>query len=170
MVEWGPLPNPIEKTSSLWSDWPSLWASLRDPTLYPEIGKKLRECRRQIGNEMFAREVVEAITAGRSYDALGSEGVRYEIRAAEAVIDSPSAVALKSGTGPDGGRVLVEVREIHADGRTTVGTAGYGTVETSWSEFRNVSMVTIRLSPPVQVFGDAGADESHRKRDRKSVV
>ncbi len=159
VVELGPLRNPIEKSTSMFTPWSTLLASLKDPSQHPEIHEKLLEERRDIGNEMFAREVISTIGAGRAYHGLSGDGVRYEIRAVRAVMDGVSAVSLHGGIGPDGEQQLVEVREIHPDGGVTVRTAGYGAVETKWSPFRNASMVTIRLSDPfVQVVDSSSGD------------
>ncbi len=163
IVEWGPLPNPIEKSSSMWSDWPTLWASLKDPTRYREIGESLREHRRNIGNMIFAREVRDTINDDDPYLALGDKSARYEISAFRAEREGASAVALESGIGGDGEPVWVEVREISAGGRTIVRRAGHGEIETSWSAFRNVSMVTIHLSPPVYVTDGSDAATEERR-------
>lgn len=164
VVELGPLRNPIKKSTSMFTPWSTLLGSLRDPSQHPEIQEKLLEERRDIANEMFAREVISTIDAGRAYHGLSGESVRYEIRAARAVMDGVSAVSLHGGVAPDGGQQLVEVREIHSDGGITVRTASHGEVETKWSPFRNASMVTIRLSKPVWVLASATGDSEAKRR------
>jgi len=147
IVEWGPLPNPIDKSFSMWSDWATLWAAMKNPTRYAEIGKSLREYRREISNERFAREFVETINTGRPYSALRNETTSYEILADEAELDGPTTVVLRGNVAPDGSGIPVTVRET-TDGKTILRTSRYGTIETGWSAFRNGSMVTIRLETP----------------------
>lgn len=165
IVEWGPLPNPIEESSSLWSDWGTLLGALRDPTQHPEIGKALREHRRDIGNEMFAQEIIATINADRAYRGLRSETHQYEIHAAGAYSDGPSAIVLENDIAPDGTEVPVEVREVSDDGHTIVRTASHGEIEMGWSAFRNIAMVTIRLSPPVRVVDSSDPTGQPRRED-----
>jgi lipopolysaccharide export system permease protein len=161
--EYGPLPNPFESEMKL-AGWATLLGIARDPITSPEINKQLKEYHRDIGQELFIRDVVDTIKAGQRYTKLKTvpsiAGLQttFDLSAPKAYGEGLGAVILESVVRADGTEVPVEVLINDSEGGRKRLTARRCRIDVSWSAFQNKLLVTI--SPETVEGQDLSAGSS----------
>ncbi len=146
--EYGPLPNPIESQMKL-ATWGTLLGIVRDPITSPEIDKQLKDHHRDIGQELFVREVVDTIKAGQRYTKLKTRmsdsgfQTTFELSAPQAYSEGLGAVILESVVRDDGTEAPVEVLINDTEGGRKRLTARRCRIQVNWSAFQNRLLVTI---------------------------
>ena len=156
-----PLGNPMEQKAS-WYNWTDLLAALREPSRHGPINREIDRIRQMACGDMLARDIIDAISAGKSYRqfALGDE--TYEVEAPAAHQDTDGCAVLQSATpgGPRGRRVSLVVRR--AERVSEIITADTGKVVVTWNPVTRVPLVTLKLAGDVLVdfIGAAGRREN----------
>jgi len=110
-----PLELPIEEKPS-WFSWHKLLATLAQPTLHSEVGRKLESIKQLICSDLLAKAVVDAVKAGRPYGELAKGDETYHVRAPAAEQNDEGEAVLAATPGPDGKLRLVTI-EVHRRGR-----------------------------------------------------
>lgn len=155
------LPNMVQERPS-WYNWTKLIRTLQNPAENQDIDRDLTQIKRRIGHDMLVQEIVAAIQAGKVYDKLAKNGLRYEIQAAGAHADSSETARLVSGLSGDRNDVPVRVRVVRDGKVEQIIQASTGKVTATWSEWSNASQVTIELQDNV-VVRNFQPDQVHQR-------
>ncbi len=92
-----PLPNPIAEKPS-WYSWPDLQRRLDNPMLSAKVRREIARIKQAIRSDVLARDIVDAIGAGKSYDQLSQGDEIFRIVADEATVDADGAAVLRGVT------------------------------------------------------------------------
>lgn len=144
-----PLDNPMEQKAS-WYNWSDLLKALREPNRHGPIARDIDRIRQLACGDMLSRDIVDTISAGKSYRQFIQGDETYEIEAASAEQDPDGVAELKSAPGPARGRrVSVVVRRA---GRVSeIISSNTGKVVVTWSSITREPLVTLKLASEVLV-------------------
>ena len=107
----GPLiPPSLTKEKPSWYTWNRLIQMLRDPSDHPDIRKNVENIRRLLMHEMLARELTEAIEAGREYRLESYDSKVHYISAARAELYKGQHVRLMCSRPDEPDRRRVKIR------------------------------------------------------------
>ncbi len=144
------MSNPSKDKTSFY-DWGKLVRTLKDPTIFGEIQRKMQEIKRDIRLNRVVAELTETIESGAPYRKLRQGDERLEISAARAEVRQ-NAAQLYS-LAKDGSKQPVMVRVLRKD-QELVYTADRGAVDAGWNPVTRKSYVTIRLTGNVRIPTD----------------
>ena len=164
-----PVPNLAEERPS-WYNWNKLLRARREPEVNSKVRGIMSSMRRKMNHDMFHRDVIKVVSAGRPYDRLQDGRNVYVIRAASAKRAPDGGATLTSALEADGNQVPVQVTVLR-DGRTyQVATADRGLVwATRANLFSGESFAAIELTGSVQVV-NPGQSPSDATRPPKWSV
>jgi lipopolysaccharide export LptBFGC system permease protein LptF len=146
-IEWLPLPSTLTEEPA-WYDWNQLIRTLNRPFMHPEIQRELAKIHRTLRHNLLARDVVNIVSAGGTYDKLHDTQDAFRIRAPQARMGEDNEAVLTAVTGqPQRPRV-----EIVRNGVVRqVVTCDELKVRATWSELANVSQVSISAEGNVDI-------------------
>jgi len=149
------LPS-LTRHKAAFFDWTRLLRIRANPTLHPEIHRELVGIRREICRMMFAKEVSDAISAGKPYVKLRAGQDVYEISAGACKVVSDGSAVLSSGLAPDGSarRVQVVVRRNGRIRQRIVSDRGKVEAQwlSGWQADQRTWLVSISLDGPAEVY------------------
>jgi lipopolysaccharide export system permease protein len=155
-----PLDNPVEQKAS-WYNWADLLRALREPNRHGPIAREIDRIRQLACGDMLGRDIVDTISAGKSYRHFAQGDETFEIEAGAAEQDRDGSAVLKStADGARGRRVSVVIRR---GGRVLeIITARSGKVVVTWSTLTREPLVTLKLLGEVVVdfVGPTGRSEN----------
>jgi len=145
-----PMDNPVKEKTS-WYSWTELLETLKNPGRYGLIRRELQHIKETLCSDMLARDIVEAVQAGKSYERFAQGDEEYKLEAASAEIDQSGAAVLKSVTADGQKGKLVSVRIRRAGKTNELVTARNGRVIVKLTAVTRQPKVTIKLDTDVTV-------------------
>ena len=149
-------------------DWPSLVATLQDPTRHSDVKRDVIKIKRKIAQVRFVKELGETIESGKPYTGLHHEDETFSIYA-PVVLARKGIARLGSKRLDDGTLERVSVTIRRGDRERTF-LADRGRVTVSYSEVGRNSFVTIELEGNVAVPGKKGQDAARQSLWRRGTI
>jgi len=161
-----PLPT-LTRDKAAFFDWRRLLSIRSDPTRHPEIHRALVDIRRDICKMTLAKEIVEAVNAGREYQRLRYEKDVYAISAGRAELGRDGSARLYAAPGPDGETRRVKVAVMRDGNVRQRIVSDSGKVEAVWLSGLRADeptwLVEIELDGPAEVYFPFLPEEPYRR-------